>query len=77
MNVHLCLQHDAVARVHLRQLILVDFSTFETVMTQQRDWLCGVVVSVVRPMMNEVTLRRARLVLGSMTIFGRVYHLGM
>jgi len=76
MNVHLCLQHDAVARVHLRQLILVDFSTFETVTTQQRDRLCGVVVSVVRPM-NEVTLRRARLVLGSMTIFGRVYHLGM
>jgi len=26
---------------------------------------------------NEVTLRRARLVLGSVTIFGRALHLGM
>jgi len=33
----------------------------------------GVVVSVVRRM-NEVTLRRARLVLG--WVFGRVYHHG-
>ena len=36
----------------------------------------GVVASVVRRM-NEVTLRRARLVLGWVTIFGRVYHHGM
>jgi len=36
----------------------------------------GVVVSVVRPI-NEVTLRRARLVLGWVTVFGRVYHHGM
>jgi len=27
--------------------------------------------------MNEVTLRRARLVLGWVSVFGRVYHLGM
>jgi len=27
--------------------------------------------------MNEVTLRRARLVLGWVTVFGRVYHHGM
>jgi len=27
--------------------------------------------------MNEVTLRRARLVLGWVTVFGRVYHLGV
>jgi len=27
--------------------------------------------------MNEVTLRRARLVLGWVTIFGRVYHIGL
>ena len=35
----------------------------------------GVVVSVVRRM-NKVTLRRARLVLGWVTVFGRVYHHG-
>jgi len=33
----------------------------------------GVVASVVRRM-NEATLRRARLVLGWVTVFGRVYH---
>ena len=36
----------------------------------------GVVVSGVRHM-NEVNARRARLVLGWVTVFGRVYHLGM
>jgi len=36
-------------------------------------WRSG---SVVRRT-NEVTLRRARLVLGWVTVFGRVYHLGM
>jgi len=35
----------------------------------------GVVISVFRRM-NEVTLRRARLVLGWVTVFGRVYHHG-
>ena len=39
-------------------------------------WRRGVVASVVRRM-NEVTLRRARLVLGWVTVFGRVYHHGM
>ena len=47
--------------------------------------MCGLIDStlyteyrfnVVRPM-NEVTLRRARLVLGWVTVFGRVYHHGM
>ena len=38
-------------------------------------WWRGVVASVVRHM-NEVTLRRARLVLGWVTVFGRVYHHG-
>jgi len=38
-------------------------------------WRCGVVVSVVRHI-NEVTLRRARLVLGWVTVFGLVYHHG-
>ena len=36
-------------------------------------WRRAVVASVVRRM-NEVTLRRARLVLGWVTVFGRVYH---
>ena len=39
-------------------------------------WRRGVVVSGVRGM-NEVDARRARLVPGWVTVFGRVYHLGM
>jgi len=39
-------------------------------------WRHGVVVSGVRSM-NEVNPRRARLVLGWVTVFGWVYHLGM
>jgi len=39
-------------------------------------WRRVVVVSGVRRM-NEVNARRARLVLGWVTVFGRVYHLGM
>ena len=39
-------------------------------------WRRGVVVSGVRHM-NEVNARRARLVPGWVTVFGRVYHLGM
>jgi len=43
---------------------------------QLPPWRRGVVVSGVRRM-NEVNARRARLVLGWVTVFGRVYHLGM
>ena len=39
-------------------------------------WRRGVVVSGVRRM-NEVNARRARLVLGWVTVFGRVYRLGI
>ena len=39
-------------------------------------WRRGVVVSGVRRM-NEANARRARLVPGWVTVFGRVYHLGM
>jgi len=39
-------------------------------------WRRGLMVSVFRRM-NKVTLRRARLVLGWVTVFVRVYHLGM
>ena len=39
-------------------------------------WRRGVVASVVR-CMNEVTVHWARLVLGWVTVFGRVYHHGV
>ena len=39
-------------------------------------WRLGVVASVVRRM-NEVTVHWARLVLGWVTVFGRVYHHGV
>jgi len=41
-----------------------------------QSWWRGVVVSGVRRM-NEVNARRARLVSGWVTVFGRIYHLGM
>jgi len=46
--------------------------------TDRRTRRCrrGVVVSGVCGM-NEINARRARLVLGWVTVFGRVYHLGM
>jgi len=42
----------------------------------RRGWRRVVVAIVVRRM-NEVTLHRARLVLGWVTVFERVYHHGM
>ena len=47
-----------------------------TKQTRVDRWRRGLVVSGVRRM-NEVNARRARLVPGWVTIFGRVYHLGM
>jgi len=44
--------------------------------TTLSSWRRVVVVSGVRRM-NEVNARRARLVPGWVTVFGRVYHLGM
>jgi len=44
--------------------------------TATASWRRGVVVSGVRRM-NEVNARRARLLPGWVTAFGRVYHLGM
>ena len=44
--------------------------------TDIHGWRRGVVVSGVRRM-NEVNPRLARLVLGWVTVFGRVYRLGM
>jgi len=46
------------------------------VLVRKTDSTCGVVVSGVRRM-NAVNARRARLVPGRVTVFGRVYHLGM
>ena len=40
-------------------------------------WRRGVVISSGVGLMNEVNARRARLVLGWVTVFGRVYHLAM
>jgi len=39
-------------------------------------WRRGIVVSDIRRM-NEVNSRQARLLLGCVTVFGWVYHLGM
>ena len=44
--------------------------------THTHGWRRGVVVSGVRRM-NEVNARRARLVPGSVTVYGQVYHLGI
>ena len=44
--------------------------------THGSGWRRGVVVSGGR-CMNEVNARRARLVPGWVTVFGRLYHLGM
>jgi len=49
---------------------------FQAVTIPVLRWRRGVVVSGVRRM-NEVNARRARLVPGWVTVFGRVYHLGM
>ena len=48
----------------------------ESIGTLLPGWRRGVVVSGVRHM-NEVNPRLARLVYGWMTVFRRVYHLGM
>ena len=50
--------------------------TYEAEHTHLLTWRRGVVVCGVRRM-NEVNARRARLVPRWVTIFGRVYHLGM
>jgi len=41
--------------------------------SEHSSWACGAQVSVVRRL-NEVTLRRARLVLGWVTVIGHIYH---
>jgi len=64
--------------VTVRSTAIIRYITAALTMTLTLtlSWRRGVVASVVRRM-NEVTLRRARLVLKWVTVFGRVYHHGM
>ena len=61
-------------------LFLFGFNKLNTVTVVVHNctvcWRLGVVASVVRRM-NEVTVHWARLVLGWVTVFGRVYHHGV
>ena len=57
-------------------LLLLSTTTTTTATTTTTSWRFGVVASVVRRM-NEVTVHWARLVLGWVTVFGRVYHHGV
>ena len=61
----------------LRDRLATDFASLSSLDIHiTTDWRRGVVVSGVRRM-NEVNARRARLVPEWVTVFGRVYHLGM
>jgi len=51
-----------------------NFGSFRSI--ERHCWRRHVVVSGVRRI-NEVNARQARLVLGWVTVFGQVYHLGM
>ena len=61
-----------IAPSALETIVFYCFKSYISALTCRR----GVVVSGVRRM-NEVNARRARLVPGWVTVFGRVYHLGM
>ena len=64
--------------LHPRRGICFGNRTFELEVSTAHccGWRRGVVVSGVRRT-NEVNARRASLVLGWVTVFGRVYRLGM
>jgi len=64
--------------MHFRDILGIILPNFvETGHTVATDgWRRGLVVSGVRRM-NEVNARRARLLPGWVTVFGRVYHLDM
>jgi len=64
------------ARIQIAVATLSGNSLRQTVHTHRASWRRGVVVSGVRRT-NEVNARRARLLLGWVTVSGRVYHLGM
>jgi len=71
--------HDAVCRYRFISAAVDRVSLAQShwlLRTQLASWRRGVVVSGVRRV-NEVNARRARLVPGWVTVFGRVYHLDM
>ena len=61
-----CVNHYSTTALHV----------LDSMLYLAEDWRRAVVASVVRRM-NEVTLCRARLILGSVTVFGQVYDHGM
>jgi len=68
----------ASSAAHLRRRSVFDVTSFTESWSDTSSalgWRLRVVASVVRRM-NEVTVHWARLVLGWVTVFGRVYHHG-
>jgi len=57
----------------IAEIILCKFSIWKFSFMQSRLWRCGVLVNAL-VVINEVTLRRARLVLGWVTVCGRTNH---
>jgi len=83
MSSALCLRKEANGQEYSRRPgnlesmhVPINRTLAHTVNSEDTGWRRGVVASVVRHM-SEVTLRRAWLVLGWLTVFGRVYHHGM
>jgi len=68
------------ANCHLRPFKIFVWQNIYYLIRQQKDvhigHINGCIFGGVRRM-NEVNARRARLVLGWVTVFGRVYHLGV
>jgi len=79
VNRHLASGHEISRLQHGLQLIMARYTRIikcrPCCNLYILGWRRGVVVSVVRRT-NEVNLRRARLVLGWVTVSGRVYHHG-
>ena len=61
---------------HRQSLKRDPFKAYRRIGSYFYGWRLGVVASVVRRM-NEVSVHWARLVLGWVTVFGRVYHHGV
>jgi len=62
--------------VILSMFVPLEVNLFTSFSYFYNSWWRDIVASVVRRM-NEVALRRTRLVLGWVTVFGRIYHHGM
>jgi len=78
MNDPVCLQHALVCTLGTMTLTCPSVCVCVCLLLHLHHigWRHGIVVSGVRRM-NEVYARRARLVPGWVTVFGRVYHLGV